>query len=551
MFQENRRTKLFTLGSVCFGLFMVMLDNTVVNLALPTIQRQLAAGLSELQWIVDAFTLLLASLMLTGGTLGDIYGRKRVFLSGLTVFTAGSLLCALSPTIEVLIGGRAVQGIGAAIMMPSTLAILTNTFTDPKERAQAIGIWAGVSGIALALGPALGGIMVDGWGWQSIFYINVPIGLIAFGIATKLVVESKNPEGRSLDIPGQVLAVVGLGTLTYAFIEANSYGWRSATIVSLLVAGSLALAAFGVWETRAKSPLLQLAFFRNLTFLGSNLVGLAVSFGFFGMVFFLGLFMQNVQGYTPTEAGVRQLASTLAVMVAAIASGRIVGRSGARLPVSVGMFIMGGCMLAFTQVQADTPYAAYWWLLTLLGIGTGLVMSPITTAAMSTVPPARAGMASATLNTTRQVGGVFGIAVLGSVVMGRFIAEIRAGLETLGVPPAVIEGVAEIARSGRGAGGGSTPGSLPGIDVSAIQETVRLSFTTGMHRALLYAGCVVLAGAVTGALMIRGTSPQAQLARQAALAASHSASGLSRAEEAARPSGGVATPLPGKNDSWG
>ena len=321
MFQEDRRKKLFTLGAICFGLFMVMLDNTVVNLALPTIQNKLNAGLSELQWIVDAFTLLLASLMLTGGTLGDLYGRKRAFIAGLVVFTAGSLLCALSPTIQILIGGRALQGLGAAVMMPSTLSILTNTFTDPRERAQAIGIWAGVSGIALALGPALGGIMVDALGWQSIFYINVPIGLIAFGIAIKLVPESKNPEGRSLDILGQILAIAGLAALTYAFIEANTYGWRSATIITLLAAGMAALVAFGLWEVRVKSPMLQFSFFKNITFLGSNLVGLLVSFGFFGMIFFLGLYMQQVQGYTPAQAGIRQLAATLAVMVSAIALG--------------------------------------------------------------------------------------------------------------------------------------------------------------------------------------------------------------------------------------
>ena len=517
MFEENRRTKLFTLGAVCFGLFMVMLDNTVVNLALPTIQRELSAGLTELQWIVDAFTLLLAALMLTGGTVGDIYGRKRAFLTGLTIFTAASLLCALSPTTEILIAGRALQGLGAAIMMPNTLSILTNTFTDPKERAQAIGIWAGVSGISLALGPALGGLMVDAWGWQSIFFINVPIGVIAFFIGFKLVLESKNPEGRSLDIIGQILAVTGLGTLTYAFIEANSYGWGSATIITLIVVGLAALVAFGVWETRVKSPMLQLRFFRNMTFLGSNLVGLTVSFGFFGMIFFLGLFLQNVQGYSAVEAGVRMLASTLAVMVSAVVSGRIVGRIGARVPVTVGMTLMGFCILGFTQVQTHTPYSSYWWLLTILGIGTGLVMSPITTAAMSTVPAARAGMASATLNTLRQVGGVFGIAVLGAIVTGRFVSEIRSALNALDVPPLVTEKVVEIAREGRAAGGSGMP-SIPGLDVNAIQEAVRVSFTTGMHRALWFAGVVVLAGAVVGAIMIRGTAPHEQLARQAAAA---------------------------------
>jgi MFS family permease len=217
--RESRRMNAFTLGAMCFGLFMVMLDNTVVNLALPTIARQLGSGVSGLQWIVDTFVLLLASLMLTGGTLGDIYGRRRAFIGGLAVFTGGSLFCALSPNIGSLIAGRAIQGVGAAIMMPNTLAIITNTFHDPKERAQAIGIWAGVSGIALALGPALGGVMVDAWGWQSIFYLNVPIGVVAFTIAVLVVPESKSPEGRSLDLLGQTLAVGGLGALTFALIQ--------------------------------------------------------------------------------------------------------------------------------------------------------------------------------------------------------------------------------------------------------------------------------------------------------------------------------------------
>jgi EmrB/QacA subfamily drug resistance transporter len=512
MFQEDRRTKLFTLGATCFGLFMVMLDNTVVNLALPTIQRELGSGLTELQWIVDAFVLFLAAFMLTGGTLGDLYGRKRAFISGLAIFTASSLLCALSPSVEILIAGRAIQGLGAAIMMPSTLSILTNTFTDPKERAQAIGIWAGVSGIALAVGPAVGGIMVDSWGWQSIFYLNVPIGIVAMAIAIRLVRESKNPEGRSLDIPGQVLAIVGLGALTFAFIEANNYGWRSATIITLFVVAALSLAAFGLWEARAKSPMLQLKFFRNTTFLGSNLVGVAVAFGLFGMMFFLALFMQNVQGYSATGAGVRQLPATLAVMVSAILSGRIVGRIGARLPMTIGMTLMGGALLAFTAVQATTPYEAYWWILTIMGIGIGLVMSPVTTAVMSTVPAARAGMASGTLNTARQVGGVFGIAVLGSIVTSQFVSQLREALAALGLPSFVVDQVAAVAQQGRESA--DIP-SVPGLDVAAIQAAVRESFTSGLHTALWVAGAIVLAGAVVSAVMIRGTSPDAQLARRA------------------------------------
>jgi EmrB/QacA subfamily drug resistance transporter len=470
------------------------------------------SGISGLQWIVDSFILLLATFMLTGGTLGDLYGRKRAFLSGLTVFTAGSLFCALSPSVALLISGRVVQGIGAAVMMPSTLAILTNTFPDPKERAQAIGIWAGVSGIALAFGPAVGGLMVDSFGWQSIFYLNVPIGFIAFTTALRVVPESKSPAGRGLDIPGQVLAVVGLGSLTFAFIEANSYGWGSALIVSLFAVAVLALAGFGLWERRAKSPVLQLSFFKNITFSGANLVGFLVSFGFMGMLMFIALFMQNVQGFTPSEAGVRQLPSTLAVMTFSILSGRIVGRIGARAPISLGMLIVSGGILSFLTVQSTTPYSHYWWVLAVIGTGTGLVMSPITTAVMSTVPAARAGMASATTNTMRQVGGVFGIAVLGSIVTARFTSSLVTALTGLGVPPTVIERVAEMAQKG-GSGTADTP-SLPGLDVSMIQTAVGDSFTAGLHRAVLIASPVLLMGAVVAAIMIRGTSPRAQLARQ-------------------------------------
>jgi EmrB/QacA subfamily drug resistance transporter len=514
MFKENRKTKLFTLGTMCFGLFMVMLDNTVVNLALPTIQKQLGSGISGLQWIVDAFILLLAALMLTGGTLGDLYGRKRAFMSGMAVFTAGSLLCALAPSIPVLIAGRMVQGVGAAVMMPSTLSILTNTFQDPKERAQAIGMWAGVSGIALALGPAVGGIMVDAFGWESIFYLNVPIGLIALAIAARLVPESKSPEGRALDLVGQALAIVGLGTLTYAFIEANTHGWGSVLIISLFVVAAVVLTAFVLWERRTGSPVLQLGFFKNVTFSGANLVGLLVSFGFFGGLLYLSLFMQSVQGFTPTEAGVRQLPSTLAVMVVAVLSGRIAGRIGARAPMTVGMLILGGGILSFLTVETTTPYSHYWWILAVVGVGGGLVMSPLTTAVMSTVPVARAGMASATTNTMRQVGGVFGIAVLGSILSTVFASTLATSFRTLNLPPAIADTVAEMAQ--RGGSSAEIP-AIPGVDVDAVIRAIGDSYTAGWHRAILVAGPIILAGAIVAAATIRDTSPKAQSARKAAL----------------------------------
>src|SRR3954471_7390846 len=222
MFAGDRRKKLLTLGAMCFALFMVMLDNTVVNVALPKIQKDLGSGVSGLQWIVDAYTLIFASFMLSGGTIGDIYGRKRTFQTGLLVFAGGSLLCGVAPSIGILILGRGIQGLGAAALLPGTLSILTNTFPDPAERAQAIGLWAGVSGLALAMGPVLGGLMVDSLGWQSVFFLNVPVGIVAFFVASRFVAESKNPEGRRLDLPGQMLGIAMLGSLTYALIEGNA-----------------------------------------------------------------------------------------------------------------------------------------------------------------------------------------------------------------------------------------------------------------------------------------------------------------------------------------
>ena len=501
---------------MCFGLYMVMLDNTVVNLALPTIQRQLGSGLSGLQWIVDAFTLLLASLMLTGGTLGDLYGRKRAFMSGVALFTAGSLFCALSPSIGLLIAGRAIQGVGAAVMMPSTLAIITNTFHDPKEQAQAIGIWAGVSGTALALGPVIGGVMVDSLGWQSIFYLNVPIGIIALVLTTRVVRESKNPEGRGLDLPGQLLAIVGLAALTYGFIEANTYGWGSTRIVGVFIVAVVTLSAFAVVEMRTRSPMLDLKFFRNRTFFGANLVGLLVSFGFFGILFFLALFMQNVLGYSAAQAGLRQLPNTLAVMVASILSGRIVGRGGARAPITVGMILLGGGILLFTTVQATSAFSSFWWMLVIMGVGCGLVMPTMTTAIMSTVPAARAGMASATSNTTRQVGGVFGIALLGSIVTSRFGSELTKGVHALNLSPAVSERIIAIAHQGQ------QSVSLPagsGVDPHVISRIIGESFTSGLHVGLWTCGLVVLSGAIVGFVMVRDTSPEAQMARHAAASA--------------------------------
>jgi EmrB/QacA subfamily drug resistance transporter len=521
--ESSRGRKRLTLACMCFALFMVMLDSTVVNLALKTIQLKMHASYSEVQWIVDAFVLALASLLLTGGTLGDLFGRRRAFISGLALFTGGSVLCALAPSTSFLIGSRVVQGIGGALMLPSTLSIITNTFRDPRERARAIGLWAGISGLALAVGPLIGGTLVDRFDWQSIFWINVPIGIVALVMAALFVPESSDRAGRSLDLPGQVTAVVGLVTLTYAFIEANTYGWTSARIVSCFIVSAVALGLFLVIELRSRSPLLQLKFFRNGTFSGANLVGVIVSFAFFGVIFFLSLFMQEVQGYSPTQAGALQLPATLGIMVAAILSGRIVGRIGARLPITIGLLMTGTALLCLTSVQQTTGYASFWYWLLLMGIGNGLIMSPMTTAIMGTVPAPRAGMASATSNTMRQVGSVFGIAVLGNLVTRPITDQTLTALSGLHLPPALVAGVMTAVREGRDLASGKVP---PGVDGAALQHVVKSAsaagFTSGMHAALWVSGIMLLVGAPIALVTIRGTAPHHVAARDAAhAAASH------------------------------
>jgi len=508
---DLRRTKRVTLGTMCFALFMVMLDSTVVNLALPTIQRELNASMSELQWIVDAFVLALASLLLTGGTLGDMFGRRKAFMTGVALFTAGSVICALAPSTGVLIAARLLQGVGGAVMLPSTLSILTNTFPDARERARAIGLWAGISGLALAIGPLIGGTLVDRLGWQSIFWINVPIGAIALFLAVRFVPESSDRAGRSLDLPGQVTAILGLATLTYAFIEANNYGWTSARILTSFIVAAVSLGLFLFIEIRGSTPLLQLKFFRNWTFSGANLVGVIVSFAFFGVVFFLSLFLQDVQGYSPTKAGVLQLPSTLGVMVAAIVSGRIVGRIGARLPITLGLLMAGTGLLFLTNIEPTTSYASFWYWLLLMGLGIGFIMSPMTTAVMGTVPAARAGMASATSNTMRQVGSVFGIAVLGNLVTHRFTSELSASLTRFHLPPAVARKIMVMAGQGRESASGQMP---RGVDAAALGHTIKVAFTSGLHVALWVSGIMLLVGAPIAFLTVRYTAPHHVEARQ-------------------------------------
>jgi EmrB/QacA subfamily drug resistance transporter len=413
---DPEQRKWWTLGAVAFGLFMIMLDNTVVNVALPSIQKDLGVDLSELEWIVTGYALTFAAFMLTGGKLADLFGRRLIFVVGLTIFTISSLACGMAGSGEVLIGARIVQGVGAALMNPATLSIITATF-PPEQRGAAIGIWAGVSALALAIGPLVGGLLTEHASWNWIFFVNVPVGVLAIAASFLLIDESKDTsEEQRLDLPGLLASGIGLFSLTYALIEGNSYGWTSPRIVGTFTVAVVALVTFVMLERHQRVPMLDLALFRNRTFAGANAVMLLVALAMFGVFFFVSLYMQNILGYSAVQAGAAFLPMTLLIVLIAPIAGRTSDRFGSRWLMSTGMTLLSLQLFYFSTLGV---HETYWKLLPAMligGVGMALVMTPSAAAAMSGVPVAKAGVGSAVLNSARQVGGSVGIALIGAIV---------------------------------------------------------------------------------------------------------------------------------------
>jgi EmrB/QacA subfamily drug resistance transporter len=497
---ENAREKVVVLLTMCFALAMAMLDNTVVNVALPSISEDLHAGVSGLQWIVDGYVLAFASLLLTGGILGDRYGRKKTFIIGLSVFTLASLACGLSQSTQQLIAFRAVQGIGAALLLPGTLSIITVTF-PPHERARAIGLWAGFSGLALALGPTVGGYMVEHIGWESVFFLNVPIGVTAFVVALATVRESVSEIERRLDIPGLLLGTSALFCVTYALIEANQLGWSDPLIVGGLVGFGVLTTAFLIWEMRNPHAMMPLRFFRIPAFSAGNAVAFSVSLGLFATFFFFSLYLQLIRGYSPFEAGYRFLPMTLAIILTAPAAGRYAQRHGSRVPMTYGLTLAGGALLVLgLTMHVDS---SYWYILpafVLMGHGLGATMAPMTAAVMNSVGPQRAGLGSAMTNTSREVGGVLGIAVLGTILTTRLKDAFAPALSALRLPAPLEARIAEAASHGT-----LDPRLLEGLPPATrtgVTQAFATSFMDGFHLALIVGACVLLAGAVVAFVWI-------------------------------------------------
>ena len=505
---ENKREKLTVLLTLCFALFMAMLDNTVVNIALPKLSDDLGAGISGLQWIVDGYVLAFASLLLTGGILGDRYGRKRMFLAGLATFTLASLACGLSANTGQLIAFRALQGVGAALLMPGTLSILTVTF-PAHERAKAIGIWAGVSGLALALGPTVGGWMVEHVGWQSIFFLNVPIGALGFVIGLRNIRESRAEQTRRLDLGGLALGTAGLFSVTYGLIEANQLGWSHPLIVTTLALAGVFFAALLSYERRTDHAMLPLSYFRIPAFSAGNAVAFAVSLGMFGTFFFASLYMQIVRNYSAFETGIRFLPLTGMVMFAAPNAGRLASKYGSRWPMTVGLTMVGSGLLLLSRIGIETSFLLIIPVFMMMGLGMGSTMTPMTAAVMNAVGPARAGLGSATTNTSREVGGVFGIALLGTLLTTKLKSSFTTAVAGLGLAPGLQSRIVETAGHGRF--DPSLVAALPPGQAAGVGRAFNGAFLDGFHLACIVAGFVLLAAAFVAYRFIPSGAPQREM----------------------------------------
>jgi EmrB/QacA subfamily drug resistance transporter len=421
----NRRQRLLILGICCMSLLIVGLDSTIVNVALPSIRNDLDASVSGLQWVIDAYTLVLASLLMLSGSTADRIGRKRVFQAGLVVFSLGSLLCGVAPTLELLIAFRVLQAIGGSMLNPVAMSIIRNVFEDPRERAMAIGMWGAVFGLSIALGPVLGGALVDSVGWRSVFFVNVPIGAVALVLTAALVPESRAEHPRRLDPVGQLLVIAALASLTYAIIEAPRAGWTSPGIVALFVFSLGCFVGLLLYELRRREPLVEMRFFRSAPFSGASTIAVCAFASLGGFLFLNTLYLQGVRHLSPLDAGLYLLPMAAMVLVCAPISGRIVGTRGARVPLVIAACAMTVSALMLTRLTPTTAPAYLVVAYLLFGIGSGMVNPPITNTAVSGMPGSQAGVAAAIASTSRSVGLTLGVAVIGAIAGGTLSGAIE------------------------------------------------------------------------------------------------------------------------------
>ncbi|WP_329369641.1 MFS transporter [Streptomyces sp. NBC_00669] len=414
--EKTYRRRMLILAICCMSLLIVSLDNTILNVALPSMQRDFHASLSGLQWTIDAYLVVIASLLLLSGSTADRIGRKRVFQIGLVVFTLGSALCSLAPGLGWLIAFRMLQAVGGSMLNPVAMSIITNTFDDAKERAKAIGVWGGVVGISMAAGPIIGGALVESVGWRSIFWINLPVGVAALALTARFVPESRAPRPRRIDPVGQVLVIALLGSLTYGIIEGTGAGWGSPLIVGCFVVAAAAIAALARYERRRFDPLIDVRFFRSVPFSGATVIAVCGFAALGGFLFLNTLYLQNTRGLSALGAGLYMVPMAVMCLVFAPLSGRLVGARGPRLPLVLAGITMTASGVLFAGFDAETDNVKLFTAYVLFGIGFGLINAPITNTAVSGMPRAQSGVAAAVASTSRQVGQALGVAVLGAAL---------------------------------------------------------------------------------------------------------------------------------------
>ncbi|HKE77093.1 MAG TPA: DHA2 family efflux MFS transporter permease subunit [Acidimicrobiales bacterium] len=488
------------LGVLCLALVVVGIDGTIVNVALPTLVRELGATSSQLQWIVDAYTIVFAAFLLIAGNTGDRLGRKRCFILGLIIFGAGSLACSQVGSPPALIGFRAVQGFGAAFIMPATLSIIANVFTDEAERARAIALWAGVSGLGVAIGPLAGGYLLEHFWWGAIFLVNVPVVIATVAAALVLVPESRDPAAPPLDLLGCALSTVGLVALLYGIIEGPARGWTDPVVVASFTVAVVLLAAFVLWERRTDHPLLDIGFFSNPRFTAASVAVTLVFFAMFGSVFFVSQYLQFVLGYTALRSGAALLPVAATLMITAPLSAKLVARFGTKVIVTIGLVLVAVGLLTFSLATTTSGYPLVALVLVIIGMGMGLAMAPATDSIMGSLPPEKAGVGSAMNDTTREIGGALGVAILGSITAAVYSARIVSDPQFATLKAASPEAAAAVKDSVGAAAevAARVPEAAGRLIVAASND----AFVHAMDRTVVVGAAVALLGALVAAVFL-------------------------------------------------
>ena len=493
------RTRWAGMIFIGISLLVISIDNTILNVALPSISRSLGASAAELQWIIAAYVLMFAALLLTMGSLGDRFGRKRALQVGLIMFAIGSASAGFSKTTLMLIGSRAFLGIGGSLIMPSTLSIISATFPT-HERAKAIAIWAAVFGLGIGIGPVVGGWLIEQFSWNAVFFVNLPVAAVALTGGAFLLAESRDETARRLDLPGILLSIPGLFALIYGIIQAGQSSWTAPQVLIAFGAAIVLLVSFALWENRSPQPMLPLYFFRNMSFTGANIAMVLVMFSMFGSVFFMSQYLQSVLGFTALESGIRMLPLGLTMMVFSVMSARLAERVGTKYMVALGIAIAGTALLFMSQFfEVGTSYGTVVIGLILLPAGLGLTMSPATNSIMQSVPVNKAGIGSAMNDTTRQLGGALGVAILGTVMNNIYIKDIQAVKEA--IPQLPDQAFEVIASSVQGAHIIVNNAPLPEAAKLVILDIANAAFVSGMSAAM-FVGAFLMFSASLLALAI-------------------------------------------------